>query len=130
FAKIETPSVPILFAVSPLEAIRSAPTIIASILPWDKTVASILSVITVTSIPADCNSNAVNIDPCNLGLVSFEYTLISQPFSWAKYIGDVAVLYFVVASALALQCFNKPIQYFNSGNKFSQIFKLVSSSSA
>ena len=70
FATAATTLVPILFAVSPLAATLSQPTNTACTQPLDMTEADILSQISVTSTPAECNSNAVSLAPCKRGLVS------------------------------------------------------------
>lgn len=70
FAKIARPYVPILFAVSPFFAIRSAQSDnsgnLFSFIVW----AAMLSVIRVTSMPPCISSQAVRREPCRTGLVS------------------------------------------------------------
>ena len=65
-----TPYVPILFATSPLLAIRSAPTIAAWIFPSPNSFAAMLSVMSVQGIPSFDSSQAVSLAPCRNGRVS------------------------------------------------------------
>jgi hypothetical protein len=77
-AETATPYVPILLATSPLEAIRSAPTIIACTRPCLMTVAAMPSVVTVTGRPASASSHAVIRAPCRRGRVSSAYTSLAD----------------------------------------------------
>lgn len=75
FARTAKPYVPILFAVSPLAATRSAPTTIANISLFllARSAAAIESVISVDGILSCTNSNAVSRAPWLYGLVSVQY---------------------------------------------------------
>jgi hypothetical protein len=75
--------VPILLAVSPFRAIRSAPTMAQSIFPSPKTRAAALSQITVTSIPARESSQLVSRAPWRSGRVSSANTESFFPSSAA-----------------------------------------------
>ena len=79
FAITDSMNVPILLAVSPLEAILSAPTTIKSTFPSLMRVAATLSEIKLHGIPSLTNSQLVSLAPCSLGLVSSAYTNISLP---------------------------------------------------
>ena len=70
-----------MFATSPFEAIRSAPTTTHPIRPECKKCPAILSVISVAGIPSCCSSHAVNRAPCRNGRVSSAKTSICFPAS-------------------------------------------------
>ena len=76
---IATPNVPILFAVSPLRAMRSAPTTIASTPLRCIVTAAALSVISVHGTPASRSSNIVRRAPCSSGRVSSTNTCSALP---------------------------------------------------
>src|SRR5665648_1304496 len=102
-ANTATEYVPILFAVSPFAAIRSAPTITRSTLPCCIKYPAILSAINVTGIFSRRSSREVRRAPCNKGRVSSAYTWIFLPASCALRITPSAVPYSTVAKAPALQ---------------------------
>jgi len=95
--------VPILFATSPLAAIRSAPTITASISPRAINEPAIESVTSVTGIPSLASSHAVSLAPCKSGRVSQASTRRSRPRCHALRTMPSAVPHSAVASAPALQ---------------------------
>ena len=74
---------PILFAVSPLAAIRSAPVITQSTSPRAISDAAAESAITACGIPAVSSSHAVSRAPCRSGRVSSTQTCSSSPRSHA-----------------------------------------------
>src|SRR2546428_4425832 len=96
--------VPILFAVSPFAAIRSAPTRTRSTSPlWRRRPAAASTTI-AWSIPAFPSSHAVSREPWRYGRVSEAYTKNSGPASFAAVRGAITVPTSTVARAPALQC--------------------------
>src|SRR2546428_13018046 len=96
--------VPILFAVSPFAAIRSAPTRTRSTSPlWRRRPAAASTTI-AWSIPAFPSSHAVSREPWRYGRVSEAYTKNSRPASFAAVSGAITVPTSTVARAPALQC--------------------------
>src|SRR6266511_1690687 len=75
--------VPILFAVSPLAAIRSAPVTTQSTSRAAISEAAAESAITVCGMPAASSSQAVSREPCSRGRVSSTQTRSSSPRSHA-----------------------------------------------
>ena len=86
-----TPLVPILFAVSPLAATLSQPTMQHCTQPFFITMEAMLSHMRVTSTPALYSSKLVSRAPCRRGLVSSANTLISMPRSFARNSGPCPV---------------------------------------
>ena len=75
--------VPILFAVSPFAAIRSAPVTTRSTSPAAINDAAAESAITVCGTSAASSSQAVSLAPCSSGRVSSTQTRASRPCSQA-----------------------------------------------
>ena len=75
--------VPTLFAVSPLQAIRSAPTTTQPILPLESNEAAAASGSNVTGMPSCRSSQAVSLAPCSQGRVSSANTAHFFPASSA-----------------------------------------------
>ena len=95
--------VPILLAVSPLAAIRSAPTTTTSARPRAITVGPAESTTIWWSIPSSVSSNAVKRDPCRSGRVSSAVTDRNLPRSWRTRTMPSAVPHSTHASAPVLQ---------------------------
>ena len=82
-----------MLAVSPLAAMRSAPTTTQSTLPPFITCPAMLSVITVTGISSFASSHAVRRAPCRKGRVSSAMTATRLPASRAPRMTPRAVPY-------------------------------------
>ena len=74
---------PILFAVSPFAAIRSAPVTTQSTSPRLIRCAAAASAITACGMPTASSSQAVSLAPCSSGRVSSTQTWASSPSSHA-----------------------------------------------
>ena len=83
--------VPILFATSPLAAMRSAPTMTAWMWPCCMTCPAIESVMSVAGMPALSSSQAVIRLPCNNGRVSSTKARSVIPSSFESNSGASAV---------------------------------------
>ena len=83
--------VPILFAVSPFAAMRSAPVTTAPTLPDAISAPAAESTISVAGMPSRANSHAVSRAPCSHGRVSVWNTAGRLPDSHAARITPSAV---------------------------------------
>ena len=90
--------------MSPLAAMRSAPTMTASTQPFLMTLAAMLSVMSAEGTPATRSSQAVRRPPCLTGRVSSTHTCSILPCSCAVKMTPSAVPKYAVASEPALQC--------------------------